>query len=148
MSDIEREIHSELLAIHSKLGTIDGKVTLLARSRREQIRNELAELVVKKPLIAQIYLVLDGKRTQRDVVAELAAYGIDVHEATVSRHITREMLSERGLVDLVGVGASKVYAKNREMNEVLNLAANMRKWLEQAGETVPLPAPRPRRKQA
>jgi intracellular sulfur oxidation DsrE/DsrF family protein len=111
MPDIEREIHSELIAIHSRLGTIDGKVTLLARSRRDQIREELAELVDKKPLVAQIYLVLDGKRTQRDVVAELAAYGIDVHEATVSRHITREMLSERGLVDLVDlvdVGVSKI----------------------------------------
>lgn len=112
------------------------------------IEKQLAELVAKKPLVAQIYLVLvlDGERTQRDVAAELAAYGIDVHEATLSRHITREMLSKRGLVELVDAGASKVYAKNREMNEVLNLIANMRKWLEESGQTVPLSGPKRRRK--
>ncbi len=147
MSDTQREIHNALIAMNAKVDTIDGKVTLLARSLSDPIETQLAELIPKKPLIAQIYLVLDGKRTQRDIVAELGKYGIRVHEATVSRHITQEMV-KRGLVDLVDARGSKVYGENRQMNTILNLTTNMRKWLERAGETVPLPAPKPRRKKA
>ena len=147
MSDTQREIHNALIAMNARLDTIDGKVTLLARSQSDPIEAKLAEFVAKKPLVAQIYLVLDGKRTQRDIVAELGNYGIVVHEATVSRHITQEMV-KRGLVDLVDARASKVYDKNREMNTVLNLTTNMRKWLLASGETVPLPGPKPRKKKA
>jgi hypothetical protein len=144
MSPTDREIHNALTAIHARLGTIDGKVTLVARSQRQPILAHFAAVIRRTPLVAQIYLVLDGRRTQREVVAELAKYGIEVHEATVSRRIG-DMVTEHGIVELVGAGSAKVYAKNREMNDVLNLATNMRKWLEDAGHPVPLPPPKRRK---
>ena len=41
------EIHDSLLAIHSRLGVIDGKATLTVRANRRPILTALEELVAE-----------------------------------------------------------------------------------------------------
>jgi hypothetical protein len=119
------EIHSALLAIHSRLDVIEGKVTVVARADRGKLLDAFREAVDKQPLIGQIYLALDGKKNQDEIVAEL-----DSSPATVSRRMT-EMNREYGMIELVkGEGRGKIYRHNREMESVLHLTANIRKWLE------------------
>jgi DNA-binding transcriptional ArsR family regulator len=119
------EIHSALLAIHSRLDVIEGKVTVVARADRGKLLDALREVVDKQPLIGQIYLALDGKKNQDEIVAEF-----DSSPATVSRRMT-EMNREYGMIELVkGEGKGKIYRHNREMESVLHLTANIRKWLE------------------
>lgn len=130
------EIQNALLAIHSRLGTIEGRVTLVARIDRDRILEDLEALVSKRPMVAQIYLLLDGRRTQRDVLAELGSHGIKTSEATVSRRLG-EMHTEHGLVEPVSTGKAKVYRKSREMEDVLNLSKNMARWLD-GSATVPI----------
>lgn len=139
------EIQNALLAIYSRLNTIEGKVTLVARADRERILGVLEEVVRRSPLIGQIYLLLDGKRTQREVHEELAKHGITPSQPTVSRRMA-DMSTEYGIADLVKGGAVKIFRRNREMEDVLNLSTRIREWLDDEGQAVPQQAVRRRRK--
>jgi hypothetical protein len=141
----DEEIQNALLAIHSRLGTIEGKVTLVARADREAIRAALREEVQKKPLMAQIYLLLDGQRSQREVYEELLKVGVKTSEMTVSRRIG-EMETEHGIADLVRGGGTRVFRKDREMDSVLNLTRYMVEWLEEQDEIVSVAPKRRARK--
>lgn len=131
----EDEIQNALIAIHSRLGTIEGKVNLVARADRDRILAELEKTVRKDPLVGQIYLLLDGKRTQKQVQDALGGFGIKPSQPTVSRRMS-DMATEHGIADLLTGGASKIYKKDSEMETVLNLSKNVKKWLEDEGERV------------
>src|SRR4051794_33384521 len=109
----DKNVHNALTAIHARLGTIEGRVTLIARAEREQILKSLAQDVRKKPLIGQIYLALDASRSQRDVFEVLKAAGIETSEMTVSRTMG-QMHTESGIIELVSARGSKVYRKGDE----------------------------------
>lgn len=143
----EEEIHNDLLAIHSRLGIIEGKVNLVARADRARILEILEETVRKQPLIGQIYLLLDGNKTQRNIQEKLAEIGISASEMTVSRRVT-EMETEHGIAEPIPRGPAKMYRKDREMENVLNLSKNIRKWLESEKQTVPEDNTRRRRKRS
>jgi arginine repressor len=97
-------------------------------------------------LIGQIYLALDGSRSQREVFEVLKAAGIETSEMTVSRAMGK-MHTELGIIELVSAGGSKVYRKGDESEAVLNLSAKIREWLKERGEPDPAPPPgRKRRK--
>jgi hypothetical protein len=141
----DEEVQNALLAIHSRLGAIEGKVNLVARAEREQIRGLLKETVKDDPLIGQIYLLLDGVRTQKDIVEKLAEYGVTPSQPTVSRRMAA-METEHGIADLVEGGNTKIYRKDVAMENVLNLTRNIRKWLADDKQTVPEESTRRKRK--
>jgi hypothetical protein len=128
--------HDDLLAIYSRLGSIEGKVNLLARVDRPQFLTLLGESVEKQPLIGQVYLALDGVRTQVEVITYLAGFGIQTSAPTLSRRLS-EMEREHGMIELVKGGKTKVYDKDPTSEKILNLSANIRKWLTAGGHTVP-----------
>jgi len=134
---IDDDIHDSLLAIHSRLGVIDGKATLTVRANRGPILAALKELVAERALVGQIYLLLDGKRSQRDVMAALAQHGVQVSEATISRHVERAV--EHGIAEQIedSPGRGKVYRQDHSMEKVLSLSKNVKKWLGEQGETIP-----------
>lgn len=127
------ELQEALLAIHSRLGVIEGKVNVVARADRERILEGTEATIRKQPLIGQIYLLLDGKRTQKEIAEKLTELGIATSQPTVSRRMS-EMETEHGLADLVRRG---VYRRDRGMDKVLNLSKNIPKWLEEEGQMVP-----------
>jgi hypothetical protein len=129
------EIQDALLSIYSRLGGIEGKVNLVARAERARILEDTEASVRKQPLIGQIYLLLDGKRTQKEIHEMLAGFGISPSQPTVSRRMG-EMETEHGMADLVRRG---VYRRDPQMEKVLNLSKNIRKWLEDEQQVVPEP---------
>jgi hypothetical protein len=130
----DEDIHNALLAIHSRLNTIDGKVTLVARADRDRVLQVLEEVVRRNPLLGRIYLLLDGKRSQRQILAELKRQGVTTSEATISRRMS-DMASEYGIADYVTTtAAGKIYRKNREMESVLNLTSRIERWLGNSGD--------------
>ncbi len=145
MTGQEDPVHADLLAIHSRLGVIEGKVNLVARAERASLLELLKNAVASKPLIAQIYLVLDGNRTQTAILNELAKYGIETSTFSISSRV-QEMERDHGMIVLVKGGGSKIYAKDSEMEKMLNLSKTMREWLTAAGEVIPEPAKKRRRR--
>jgi hypothetical protein len=125
----DENIHNALLAIHSRLNTIDGKVTLVARADRDRVLQVIEEAVRHSPLVGQIYLLLDGKRSQRQIMAELKRKGVSTSEPTISRRMA-DMAREYGIAEYVTTtAAGKIYRKNREMESVLNLTNRIERWL-------------------
>jgi hypothetical protein len=142
------EIQNALLAIYSRLGTVEGKVTLNARADRERLIPILEAKIRKTPLIGQIYLALDGKRNQVEVQAKLEAHGITTTGATISRRLT-EMSTEYGIADEVPTpGAGKTYRRDRAMEDILNLSKRTEDWLKSEGAVAPKEAPKRRRKRS
>jgi hypothetical protein len=141
----DEEINNALLAIHSKLGVIEGKVNLVARAHKQTSLDDIEQAVRAKPLLGQAYLLLDGVRTQTELLDKLGEYGISSSKAGVSRAMT-SLETDFGMADLVRGGASKVFRKDAESERVLNLSTNIRKWLTSDGHTVPEEPPRRRRK--
>jgi DNA-binding transcriptional ArsR family regulator len=130
------EIQNALIAIHSRLGTIEGKVNLAARANRGALLAEIEQAVRKEPLIGQIYLLLDGKRSQVEIVEALGSFGITVSQPTVSRRMNK-LITEHGIADLVEGGNKLVLRKDSEAEKTLNLSRNVRKWLGEMKETIP-----------
>lgn len=134
------EIHEALTAIYSRLGVIDGKATLTVRANRKLILAALEELVAKYSPLGQIYLLLDGKRTQTEIGHALKKLDLPDSHATVSRRI--EIAVEHGIAELVpDRGPGNVYRQDPIMESVLSLSKNIRGWLEKAEDPFP-PAPR------
>jgi DNA-binding transcriptional ArsR family regulator len=126
MTTTNDEIHNAILALKSRLDVIEGKVTVIARANRPELRVELEKVVKKNPIVGHIYLALDGRKNQDQIVEELKSSA-----PTVSRWLNT-MSREHGLVEVAkGEGASKVYRHAREMESVLHLTAAIRKWLDQ-----------------
>lgn len=132
----DRRIENALTAIHSRLGAIEGKVTLGVRADQDQYLNALKEIIDEQPLIGQIYLLLDGERSQRDVHQELQAAGIKVGEMTVHRRMNK--IEEHGLADLSDTAEGAESVLRPAMESVLSLTKNIAKWLQEEGEIVPL----------
>jgi hypothetical protein len=142
----EEEIQNALLAIHSRLGTIEGKINLVARAERDDVLAALEEAIRDNPLLGQIYLLLDGKRTQQEILAELKQFGISSSQSTVSRRMG-DLVTEYGLADPVREGAALVLRKNRATEDILNLTRRVRRWLEDGRHPVPEePTRRPRKR--
>jgi Trp operon repressor len=131
----DEDIHNALLAIHSRLDTIDGKVTLVARADRERILEVLEAVVRRSPLVGRIYLLLDGQRSQRQIREQLDRQGVSTSEATISRHM-KNMAREDGIAEFVRTAAAgaRIYRRNREMESVLNLTARIERWLADIDE--------------
>lgn len=135
-SDDAADVQNALLAIHSRLGTIEGKINLVARAEREKILEVLEGVIRPDPLLGQIYLLLDGSRRQRDIIELLSGFDISASQSTVSRRMDLLVL-EYGVADPVGGEASRILAKNRAAEDVLNLSTRVRQWLTGMGETIP-----------
>ena len=127
---------TQLAAVHARLGTIEGKVNLVARAERRHLLELLESTVRSTPLIGQIYLLLDGTRTQTEVVEALGEFSINTSPMSVSRRVT-EMETDHGIIEIAQAGKGKVFRKDPAMDKVLNLTVNVRKWLKDEGEIVP-----------
>jgi hypothetical protein len=141
----EEEITNALNAIHSRLGVIEGKVNLVARAHRQSSIEDVEAAIRAKPLWGQIYLLLDGLRTQTQVHEKLTELGIATSPMSVSRALEK-LETEYGIVDLVSSGGGKVFKKDVESERVLNLSANIRRWLAEGNAVVPDDPQRRRRR--
>lgn len=133
----DEEIQNALLGIYSRLGTVEGKVTLVARAERERLLPVLEPAIRKRPLVGQVYLVLHKALTQDGIREELARVGVDKSQPTISRALTL-LQTELGMIEVLPrTGRATTYRRNRVMEETLNLSKRVREWLEDENQAVP-----------
>ncbi len=132
----DEEISNALLSIYSRLGVIEGKVNLVARAHKQSSLEDIEAAVRKAPLLGQIYLLLDGSRTQTELLEKLGEFGISTSAMGVSRAV-KKLETDYGMADLVKGGSARVFRKDTEAEKVLNLSTNVRKWLTAEGATIP-----------
>lgn len=91
----EEDIHQALMVIDSRLTTMDGKLNLMSRADAPELLATLETVVKKKPLIGQIYLLLDGTRNQDAIRADLDKGGVTASKGTISNYM-KEMSASTG----------------------------------------------------
>lgn len=111
---------AELRLIRSRLDAIEHTQEVLVRADGTAIWNEIKSAFVADPLLPRVFLLVDGQRTQRDMVTELANQGLKgATEATVSRKLAI-LRNDLHLVKIVDTNKGNVHARTG-VDRILNL---------------------------
>lgn len=123
---------AELRLIRSRLDAIEHTQEVLVRADGTAIWNEIKSAFVADPLLARVYLLVDGQRTQRNMVTELASQGLKgATEATVSRKLAI-LRNELHLVKVVDTNKGNVHARTG-IDSILNLQKKVERLIQDLG---------------
>src|SRR4051794_1273666 len=139
------DVQDAINAVNSRLARMEGQLNLLTRVHRPSALEALKDFVREKPLLGQVYLALDGKRTQDEIVAYLSQHGIETSRPTVWRRI-EDLERKLGIATFVRSEPSVIFRQSAEAESTLHASAEIRKWLIEMGQPAPPPPKRPRRK--
>ena len=110
------ETAQEIQTIRFRIESIEGTQQLLLRSRAAEIREEIfSEVFAKHANLDQVYLAVDGTRSQAEIVEALNTLGIKISQPTVSRRL--QVLIEEKLVEEVDLGPRGVVLRKKEVVE-------------------------------
>lgn len=120
------ETADDIRTIRYKIESIETTQHLLLRERRPQLLEEILGLFDSVDKLTEVYLAVDGARSQADIVQHLNASGMTVSQPTISRRMTT--LEEEGLIEKVGVGERGVlWRKKQVVEKVLRLSYHLRR---------------------
>lgn len=122
------ETFAEIRLIRDRIEDIEQTQELLVRAQGDTILDLIWREMDADTTLSQVYLQVDGTRTQGEIAAALRAAGVSGgSEPTVSRKLER--LRELDLVELVAQNRSgKVYRRTR-VDRILGVARRLEKRL-------------------
>lgn len=110
------ETAQEILTIRRKIEAIEGTQELLLRPVAASVREELfKEVFDKHALLVEVYLAIDGSKSQAELVETLKADGVKISQPVVSRRL--DVLKEHRLVEEAEVGPRGVILRKKESIE-------------------------------
>jgi DNA-binding transcriptional ArsR family regulator len=132
--------------MRARLEGIEHRQEMLVRAHREEILDEIWRYIDGDPMIGEVYLLVDGKRTQQDIVAVFRQKGVTVSQPTVSRKLSK-LMNELGLVEIVDRDASGAALRKSDLDKILNLTPKVERRLVELNKTrakagVPKTAPK------
>lgn len=130
MSDME--ILNEVAALRARVDAIDHKQEILIRAQRGPIERAVLDAMEADPKLAQVYLQIDGKSTQKSVVASLAGAGIAMSQPTVSRKMD-VLEGELALIEPTDRGKDGVTYRKSAVDRILRLSPKVSKLLKSQG---------------
>jgi arginine repressor len=101
---------------------------MLVRAHVDEILGTLWEYIDKDPQLAHVYLLVDGHRSQQDIVAALRKAGVSSSDATVSRKLG-VLRNELGLIEKIDHTASGVTHRKSEIDRILHLSSKIERRL-------------------
>lgn len=115
------ETADDIRTIRYKIESIETTQHLLLRERAPQLLQEILAIFGSTDKLAEVYLAVNGQRSQADIVQHLNASAVKISQPTVSRRMTT--LEEEGLIEKAGVGERGVLWDKKEVVEkVLRLS--------------------------
>jgi hypothetical protein len=125
---------NQIRLIRSRLESIEHSQEVLVRVEAPMIWASIEEAFGQDPALADVFLLVDGIRTQSQIVAALRAAGAAVvSDATVSRKVTR-LREELHIIEVVvSPGQGIVHAKSR-LDRILGLTARTQAWKRRQGQ--------------
>lgn len=120
----------ELRLIRDRLDVIEHTQEVLVRLQHQLFWDDLIPIFEKDPLLAQVFLLADGTRTQREIVAALKASNQSkgATEATVSRKLDK-LRDDLHLVRVIDAAKGHVYAQ-LPVVRILGLKRKVTRWVE------------------
>lgn len=110
---------AEISSIRAELEEHGAILSAIVRSNPE-LKESILEELKKDSVMKLVYQLVDGQRTQKEIISEVKLRGVNTTEMTISRKIEklREVIF---LIHLVGTrNGSPVYARSR-LGIVLNI---------------------------
>lgn len=118
------EVARDIREIKWHQEAIDSSMELLIKANRETILAEIMSFFGRSKRRAQVFLVVDGKRTVEDI-AQL----LDMKRPNVSRELTK--LKKEGLVEIKRITKEGYYVyKKRRVDRILGISRTLRKKFE------------------
>ena len=110
------ETAQEILTIRRKIEAIEGTQELLLRPVAGRVRDEIfKEVFDKHALLDEVYLAIDGSKSQAELLETLKADGFKISQPTMSRRI--DVLMEHRLVEEAEAGPRGVILRKKEAIE-------------------------------
>jgi DNA-binding transcriptional ArsR family regulator len=122
------DAYAELRAMRARLEGIEHRQEMLVRAHRKEILAEIWRYIDADPLIGEVYLVVDGKRTQQAIVEVLNRNGVKVSQPTVSRRLAK-LMNELGLVEIVERDVSGIALRKSDLDKILHLSPKVERRL-------------------
>lgn len=126
------DVYKEIRFLRDRVQAIDHKQEVLIRAQRAAIETEVLSAMRADPKLARVYVNVDGKRTQKEIVDVLGATGKAMSQPTVSRRM--DVLSgELAVIELVDrTRLGDVYAKSA-VDRILRLTPKVERLLREVG---------------
>src|SRR5262245_46608318 len=115
-----RDAFAELRSMRSRLEGIEHRQEMLVRAHADEILATVWNYIDSDEALGEIYLLINGARTQKQIVAELAKKGIKLDQSNVSRKLKR-LMSELGLVEVSDRDASGAVLRKSDLDKILHL---------------------------
>jgi hypothetical protein len=112
----------EIKKIRFRLDSIESTQEVILRHNSREYLDEILKLFANDSELRQVYLAIDGRRTQAEIVTYLVDSGVKISQPTASRRMT--VLAEEGLIEEIAVGPSGgvIWRRKDVIERVLRLS--------------------------
>lgn len=126
------QTYGEIQQIRAELRDHGGILRSLLYAQAGHITEEILAQMTADPLLARVFLLVDGLRSQRDIVMALADQDISgASQSTVSRRMSR-LTDDFGLIAPIGRGAEGGVAyQTTPVAEALKVGAAARRIIRE-----------------
>jgi len=122
------DAYAELRTMRARLEGIEHRQEMLVRAHADEILQTIWDFIDKDAMLGEVFLLVDGKRTQLDIVAALKQKGISASQPTVSRKLTKLNI-ELGLVEIGDRDAAGTVYTKSELDRILHLTPKVERRL-------------------
>jgi hypothetical protein len=119
---------AELRAMRARLEGIEHRQEMLVRAHSDEILAAIWRYVDHDEMLGEVFLLVDGKRTQQDIVSALKTKGITASQPTVSRKLAK-LNVELGLVEIGDRDAAGTVYMKSDLDRILHLTSKVERRL-------------------
>jgi hypothetical protein len=122
------DAYAELRAMRARLEGIEHRQEMLVRAHADEILDTVWEYIDNDPMLGTIYLHVDGKRTQKEIVAVLNKKGVTIDQSSVSRKLNK-LRNDLGLVEIADRDATGAVLRKSDLDKILHLTPKVERRL-------------------
>lgn len=120
---------SELRAMRSRLEGIEHRQEILVRAHANEILTTVWEYIDKDPLLGEVYLLIDSRRTQQGLIDALKEQGFTTtSQPTISRRLGK-LMNELSLIEVVERTSEGASYRKTDLDKILNLTPKVERRL-------------------
>jgi DNA-binding transcriptional ArsR family regulator len=122
------DAYAELRVMRARLEGIEHRQEMLVRAHSEEILKTIWTFIDNDETLGEVFLLVDGNRTQHDIVDALKKKGIGASQPTVSRKLAKLSI-ELGLVEIGERDAAGTEYAKSDLDRILHLTAKVERRL-------------------
>lgn len=123
------DAYSELRAMRSRLEGIEHRQEILVRAHADEILKTVWEYIDNDPFLGEVYLLIDGERTQQGLIDALKEKGFTTtSQPTISRRLGK-LMNELSLIEVVERTSEGASYRKTDLDKILHLTPKVERRL-------------------